>query len=195
MRTTVVFTTHSSKEKFTTKMKYTCSISNDSLFLIGLLLPYADQIVILADGRISEKGALKDLIASSSYIQAMNVKTYSACNEEIVASDEKASTRGFSHIIGVDEEEESVPDSAESTLNELSEDDTARQKGDFSDYIYYLRATGLPVVAGFFGTVAFWAFCRQFPSTSSGDTVSVTRGLSHANFMCSCVGRLVDGSE
>ncbi|KAK4071878.1 hypothetical protein Trihar35433_3942 [Trichoderma harzianum] len=141
MRTTVVFTTHSS-----------------------LLLPYADQIVILADGRISEKGALKDLIASSSYIQAMNVKTYSACNEEIVASDEKASTRGFSHIIGVDEEEESVPDSAESTLNELSEDDTARQKGDFSDYIYYLRATGLPVVAGFFGTVAFWAFCRQFPT-------------------------------
>ncbi|PTB48345.1 hypothetical protein M431DRAFT_547019 [Trichoderma harzianum CBS 226.95] len=141
MRTTVVFTTHSS-----------------------LLLPYADQIVVLADGRISEKGALKDLIASSSYIQAMNVKTSSACNEEIVASDEKASTRGFSHIIGVDEEEESVPDSAESTLNELSEDDTARQKGDFSDYIYYLRATGLPVVAGFFGTVAFWAFCRQFPT-------------------------------
>lgn len=163
--------------------------------MIGLLLPYADQIVVLADGRISEKGTLKDLIASSSYIQAMNIKTSSACNEEIVASDEKASTRGFPHIIGVDEEEESVPDSAESTLNELSEDDTARQKGDFSDYTYYLRATGFPVAVGFLGTVAFWAFCRQFPSTSRGDMVSVTYELSHANFICSCMGRLVDSSK
>lgn len=176
-------------------MKNICLISNDSLFLIGLLLPYADQIVVLADGRISEKGALKDLIASSSYIQAMNVKSSSASTEEMMAPDEKASTRDFSHILGVDEEEESVPDSAESTLNELSEDDTTRQKGDFSDYMYYLRATGFPVVTGFLATVAFWAFCRQFPSTSSGDTVSVTHDLRYADFICSCMGGLVDSSK
>ncbi|KAL7914375.1 ABC transporter [Trichoderma velutinum] len=141
MRTTVVFTTHSS-----------------------LLLPYADQIIVLADGQVFEKGVLKDLIASSSYIQAMKVKTSSACDEELVAPDKKASTCDSSPIIVVDDEEESVPDSAESTLNDLPEDDTSRQKGDFSDYIYYLRATGFPVVVGFLGTVALWAFCRQFPT-------------------------------
>ncbi|UKZ82921.1 hypothetical protein TrVFT333_010721 [Trichoderma virens FT-333] len=141
MRTTVVFVTHSS-----------------------LLLPYADQIIVLADGHIVEKGILKDLKSCSAYIQAMKVKSSSLCDKEKVTLEEKASNPGLSPIIGVAGEEETVPGSADSTLNELSDDDISRQKGDFSDYTYYLTATGFPVAAGFLGTVAFWAFCRQFPT-------------------------------
>lgn len=166
MGTTVVLATHSSKLILAFRIKLVCSISNQSPFFAGLLLPYADQIVVLADGRIVEKGILEDLKASSTYIQDMKVKSLSSSDEETVESDEKVSSPGFSPVIGGDGEEEACSDTPESTLNELSDDDINRQKGDYSDYTYYLRVTGFPVVVGFLGAVAFWAFCRQFPSTS-----------------------------
>ncbi|KAK2616711.1 hypothetical protein QQS21_000323 [Conoideocrella luteorostrata] len=130
----------------------------------NVFLPFADQIVVLADGRIIEDGALEDLRSSSAYIKDMKVASPSSPTKDPIKPSDKVFDPSFSSKAGGDDQDDTPSDTAGSTLNEETGDDTDRQKGDYSDYTYYFKATGLPAVIAFFGIAIFWAFCRQFPT-------------------------------
>ncbi|KAL4958875.1 ABC transporter [Aspergillus stella-maris] len=136
------------------QMQSTIVLATHSRFL----LRYANEIVVLAGGRVVETGSLASLLSSSAYIQGLQTKlpTPSVYSEKSEAptkakvSDHQSESR--SEMIEAAESLEHQPD------------DHARQVGDWSVYGYYASASGRTIVAFCLGLIMAWSFCREFPT-------------------------------
>jgi hypothetical protein len=119
-------------------------------FSIAHHLPYSNYIVALnEDGAIVEKGFYDELVAAKGYISSLN-STASRVNTERAPD------------VVLDDE----------TLQELNlpeddnADDTSRQTGDWSVYMYYFQHIGWSLLALFVGLCAFFVLCMIAPRES-----------------------------
>ncbi|KAL4959071.1 P-loop containing nucleoside triphosphate hydrolase protein [Aspergillus stella-maris] len=131
LQTTVVATTHS-----------------------GAVLQYADEVIVLADGRIDATGTLDALRSNNSYIQ--NLKTTSSGtsttdNEE----NEKIAEKSLPSDPVEDTATTELLDSTAST-------DFTRQNGDFSVYRYYASVSGRRIALATIILTLLWCFFREF---------------------------------
>lgn len=122
----------------------------------GFLLQYADNVVVLVDGRIVDTGSLQSLQASNTYIQGLNIAsptphvTKESNEMPLTPSDSGSQTKN-------EELEAELIDHESST-------DLTRQTGDFSVYAYYASASGLTSVLISLVLALLWSFCREFPT-------------------------------
>lgn len=120
-------------------------------FSIAHHLPYSNYIVALGeDGCIVEKGSYDELVAAKGYIGSLD-STASRVNTErapdIVLDDETL-------------QELNLPD-------DENADDTSRQTGDWSVYLYYFQHIGWPLLTLFVGICAFFVLCMIAPREST----------------------------
>ncbi|KAJ5408595.1 P-loop containing nucleoside triphosphate hydrolase protein [Penicillium cosmopolitanum] len=110
-------------------------------------LPYSNYIVALGqDGSIIEKGSYDELVAAKGYVSSLD-STASRVNTErapdIVLDDETL-------------QELNLPDDDHA-------DDTSRQTGDWSVYLYYFQHIGWPLLTLFVGLCGFFVLCMIAP--------------------------------
>jgi ABC-type multidrug transport system ATPase subunit len=123
------------------------------------LLRYAQNVIVLEDGRVIQTGKLDSLKTPNSYIQEL--KTASATptvNGSGRSSNDEVKASSLS-----DQDEEFAEDEMD---NQHSYDDLNRQEGDFSVYSYYASASGRLTFVSCLIFALFWAFCREFTSKS-----------------------------
>lgn len=113
-------------------------------------LPYSNYIVALGqDGSIIEKGSYDELVAAKGYVSSLD-STASRVNTErapdIVLDDETL-------------QELNLPDDDHA-------DDTSRQTGDWSVYLYYFQHIGWPLLTLFVGLCGFFVLCMIAPRES-----------------------------
>ncbi|KAJ5492161.1 ABC transporter integral membrane type 1 [Penicillium expansum] len=127
------------------KMQTTCS-----------LLQYADNVIVLEDGRVLETGSLDSLKTPNSYIQDLkSASVTSSVNSSCISPNEEAISSSISHMKNEDLAEDDVD-------NPDSYDDLNRQEGDFSVYSYYASASGRLTFISCLIVALLWAFCREF---------------------------------
>jgi len=118
---------------------------------IDKLLPFADNIIVLEDGRILESGSLQSLQASDGYIEKLSLT--------ILDDAENADTY---HPLSAQADESAqveTPGSFDEVLH-----DPCRQNGDFSVYRYYTDVSGHRPIILFLLFMLLWSFCGEFPS-------------------------------
>ncbi|KAJ5138787.1 uncharacterized protein N7515_003635 [Penicillium bovifimosum] len=129
MQTTVVFATHS-----------------------RLLLQYADNIVVLAHGRIVETGTLQNLKIGNAYVQDMNDALPASSTIDV-----QQETKNVSPFPHDDDDTDEAESHSENPGESLS-----RQQGDLSIYAYYASASGRITVVLCVACALIWAFCGEF---------------------------------
>ncbi|RDW87858.1 hypothetical protein BP5796_03552 [Coleophoma crateriformis] len=118
-------------------------------------LPLADQILVLADKKIVEKGTWDDLRSSTGYVSKLQVKDSDSLSAQNAAN-EKPST---------------VPGTIPPSKNDIL--DLSRRNGDLSVYLYYFNCVGLPLLALFL-------FCNIMYGASFAITPSILRMWSES---------------
>ncbi|KAL4815395.1 ABC transporter [Aspergillus spinulosporus] len=121
----------------------------------GYLLRYADEIVVLSDGQLVEKGTLEDLRVRSAYVQGLQTSLPRPTLSLDI--DEQDGTEGK-------RANEAVPNENDGLLDHESPLDPTRRYGDLSVYAYYVTAGGRMTVAVSLVLIMAWSFCREFPS-------------------------------
>lgn len=124
------------------------------------LLQYADNVIVLEDGRVLETGSLDSLKTPNSYTQDLkSASVTSSVNSSGISSNDEAISSSISHMKNEDLAEDDVD-------NPDSYDDLNRQEGDFSVYSYYASASGRLTFISCLIVALLWAFCREFTSKS-----------------------------
>ncbi|KAL4962566.1 ABC transporter [Aspergillus stella-maris] len=140
------------------QMQSTIVLTTHSRFL----LRYADQIVVLADGRVAATGNMSSLESSSAWIQGLQTTTVptpsGSENSEPLANAKVSEHRQSSN------ESEKKSEAAEFLEHQPPADDPARRVGDWSVYGYYASAAGRTTVVFCLGLILAWSFCREFPT-------------------------------
>ncbi|KAJ5542894.1 hypothetical protein N7535_005316 [Penicillium sp. DV-2018c] len=131
MQTTVVFATHSRP-----------------------LLQHADNIVVLAHGRIVETGTLQNLKVGNAYLQDMDDAL--PASSPVAAQQETENVSPFGDP-GADYDIDETELHSERPGENLS-----RQQGDLSIYAYYASASGRVTFALCLACTLIWAFCGEF---------------------------------
>ncbi|KAL4985081.1 hypothetical protein BDW68DRAFT_189949 [Aspergillus falconensis] len=105
------------------------------------LLPYADEIVILGDGQVVEKGNLEDLRARSAFVQGLQTSlptsTSSAVDSKSSETAEATSAPSGQNETEDEQANETSPSENDELLNHESPSDPTRRNGDLSVYTYY----------------------------------------------------------
>ncbi|KXG52764.1 ABC transporter, integral membrane type 1 [Penicillium griseofulvum] len=123
----------------------------------GFLLPYADNILVLTDGRIVDTGSLNSLQSSNTYIQGLKT----TLPAPLITNE----INGTPPSLQVSDDETKNVDSDDvELLDHASLTDPTRQAGDFSVYAYYASASGRMAVIISLGLILCWSFCREFSS-------------------------------
>ncbi|PWY65371.1 multidrug resistance protein MDR [Aspergillus sclerotioniger CBS 115572] len=104
------------------------------------LLAFADHVVVLRDGKISEQGPPRKL-------QLWNHLNETTCSPHLT-----------------DEPQGTAPNNRMASGTSPQSDDMDRKLGDLSIYAYYLRAAGSRKVLLYFIALVIGVFCSQFPS-------------------------------
>ncbi|KAL4798804.1 P-loop containing nucleoside triphosphate hydrolase protein [Aspergillus venezuelensis] len=131
LQTTVVATTHSS-----------------------VILQYADEVIVLADGRIDATGSLDVLRSNNSYIQ--NLK---ATPSSIPTTDDEENGEAMETPVPRDPIEHTA---TTGLLNDAAFTDFTRQNGDFSVYRYYASVSGKRFAVATLILTLLWCFFREF---------------------------------
>ncbi|KAL4951097.1 P-loop containing nucleoside triphosphate hydrolase protein [Aspergillus filifer] len=131
LQTTVVATTHS-----------------------GAVLQYADEVIVLADGRIDATGTLDALRSNNSYIQ--NLK---ATPSSTSTTDDETKEKVVDIPLPGDLVERTV---TTELLDDTAPADFTRQNGDFSVYRYYASVSGRSIAVSTVIMTLLWCFCREF---------------------------------
>ncbi|KAL4786969.1 P-loop containing nucleoside triphosphate hydrolase protein [Aspergillus varians] len=122
----------------------------------GFLLRYADDLVVLAEGRVVDTGDVASLRSSNRYIQNMQTES-----PESSISIESSSELLLDPTV-IEHENENLETSE--LLDHESPPDPTRQDGDSSVYAYYASAAGRKAVAAALVMIMGWSFCREFPT-------------------------------
>ncbi|KGO72305.1 ABC transporter, integral membrane type 1 [Penicillium expansum] len=134
------------------KLQTTVVFATHSMFL----LQYADNVIVLEDGRVLETGSLDSLKTPNSYTQDLkSASVTSSVNSSGISSNDEAISSSISHMKNEDLAEDDVD-------NPDSYDDLNRQEGDFSVYSYYASASGRLTFISCLIVALLWAFCREF---------------------------------
>ncbi|KAJ5496675.1 ABC transporter integral membrane type 1 [Penicillium fimorum] len=134
------------------KMQTTVVFATHSMFL----LQYADNVIILEDGRVLETGKLGSLKTSKSYIQELKPASATpTINDSGISSNDEVNVSVLPNYQDEDFTEDGLD-------NGGSYDDLNRQEGDFSVYSYYASASGRLTFVSCLVVALFWAFCREF---------------------------------
>ncbi|KAL3480358.1 hypothetical protein BJX99DRAFT_254660 [Aspergillus californicus] len=118
------------------------------------ILRYADQVVVLADGGVTETGSLSALQSSNSYIQDLKTAPANAS----VISDEPNETAVEGAAFNHPDEHMDIID----PLDHAESIDSTRQNGDSSVYGYYASVSGRTTAVPSIITTLCWCFCREF---------------------------------
>lgn len=146
--------------------------------LTGELLPYADKILVLANGKIEHDGSYDELVTSGVIDEAVSLIRETAVKDGVIET-------GASGLGGKAEEVTATPD------------DLSRATGDFAVYSYYLKSIGYQKAVVFVFFVVLYVFCatfsREFYSstfTSLGPPSNQRPELTHR---CRDMAYVVDG--
>ncbi|KAL4994768.1 P-loop containing nucleoside triphosphate hydrolase protein [Aspergillus recurvatus] len=132
------------------KMQTTVVLATHSRFL----LQHADNIVVLADGRIVETGTFQNLKADNDFVQDM--ENALPTPSPTAVQYEKETVSPFR-----DPDDDDGTDEAE-PHNEQPGENLSRQQGDLSIYAYYASASGSTTVALCLACALIWAVCGEF---------------------------------
>lgn len=119
-------------------------------------LPFADHIVVLGeDGKISEQGSYKELVASGGYVSGL----------DLPPAQWSANKREFKldYLFSATNKQAPLPQAAVPEIGDESELEANRRTGDISIYLYYAKAVGRSAVLGFILAITAYVFCIQFP--------------------------------
>ncbi|PYH40847.1 putative ABC multidrug transporter [Aspergillus saccharolyticus JOP 1030-1] len=123
----------------------------------GFLLQFADYVVMLRDGRVSEPSTLPSLTQRSDFVRSL---------QTAVAETSSIDTSDSSH----DSAERAVTDThnndahARDSTREDSLQGLSRQTGDFAVYAYYASAAGRRNIVLALLFAFMWAFFHEFPT-------------------------------
>lgn len=124
------------------------------------LLQYADNVIVLEDGRIVETGSLNSLKTPNSYIQELKAASAAFA---VSGSGSDSDVKVEESSLHLDKMDETF---AEEELHDQdSYDGLNRQEGDFSIYSYYASSSGRITFVSSVIVALLWAFCREFTST------------------------------
>ncbi|KAL3702602.1 hypothetical protein TMatcc_011278 [Talaromyces marneffei ATCC 18224] len=123
----------------------------DRLFLPRLhLLPYANEIIVLDQGKVTAMGSYNEIIIQKPEI-ALRLQTN---------GEDGFQCRGLSELSLTSTERNAEIDEIEPTDNERN--DHSRQQGSWSVYGYYFRSAGYILLLFFLGFATIEAFCTNF---------------------------------
>ena len=120
-------------------------------------LPYADHIVVLGDnGKITEQGSYKELIASGGYVSSLDL----APVEWTIKSKEMSLDQLLLPMVktGIHE-----PPPIELAHTSDLEFEANKRTGDLSIYAFYARSVGTFAVITFVVAISGYVFCISFP--------------------------------
>ncbi|KAK7997810.1 hypothetical protein PG989_005850 [Apiospora arundinis] len=132
-RTTVIIATHSHK-----------------------IMPFADNIISLEDGRIQETGSFDSLIQGQGYMGRLGLQLSRDGGVVKVQESNNSTSSVKPSIKSVEHQEEEKP--------HTDMTDTRRKNGDMSVYKYYLKNAGWKVVILYTISVVIWIFFSEFSS-------------------------------
>ncbi|KIW14386.1 hypothetical protein PV08_07168 [Exophiala spinifera] len=118
----------------------------------GNIMAFADAIVILEDGRITEVGTPSSLLGKSSYVHKLGRKS--------VQDSETVEEVPPSELLPPDEFSHRLQEASEEAVD--TEHDLRRKNGDLSVYQYYFQSAGAGVVALYLTFVTLLEFCTNF---------------------------------
>lgn len=132
----------------------------------GFLLQFADYVVALREGRVSEAGTLDTLKERNDFVRNLKVTVADSPGSDSDSSDESVSlTMPDKHHDGAEDLE-----TKEDSLN-----DQSRQTGDFAVYAFYASAAGRLNIALSLVFAFMWAFCHEFPSMLNHSLLTLSR--------------------
>ena len=121
------------------------------LISIDKLLPFADNVIVLEDGRILEAGSLESLQASDGYVTRLSLTILDDADSADIYNPPFTQADAPAQI--------ETPPTFDEALH-----DPHRQNGDFSVYRYYTDVSGHRPVILFLLLMLLWSFCGEFPS-------------------------------
>lgn len=109
-------------------------------------LPFADQVLVLADGTITEQGPFAELRRREGYLARLTaeLETKDAENDELEEQQRGGKKQAKSH-------------------QTTDVEEAVRPLGDMQVYKHYFEAVGWISTAGFFVMIASFAFFSRFP--------------------------------
>ena len=119
-------------------------------------LPFADHIVVLNEnGKVSEQGSYKELVAAGGYISGLDLPPaeWSANRKEFK----------LDYLVSSANKPAPQPQATLPTIEDESELEANRRTGDISIYLYYAAAVGRVAVLIFAFAISGYVFCIQFP--------------------------------
>ncbi|QGA17379.1 hypothetical protein EYB26_005050 [Talaromyces marneffei] len=114
------------------------------------LLPYANEIIVLDQGKVTAMGSYNEIIIQKPEI-ALRLQTN---------GEDGFQCRGLSELSLTSTERNAEIDEIEPTDNERN--DHSRQQGSWSVYGYYFRSAGYILLLFFLGFATIEAFCTNF---------------------------------
>ncbi|KAL4967241.1 P-loop containing nucleoside triphosphate hydrolase protein, partial [Aspergillus stella-maris] len=121
----------------------------------GSVLQYADQVIVMTDGRIDATGDLSSLHCNNDYIQSLKIAPASTSS---IVSNTSSDTDAESAIsTQLDEPADTV-----NLVEQGKSTDSSRQSGDLSVYGYYASVSGRTSATLSVIMTLLWCFCREF---------------------------------
>jgi ATP-binding cassette subfamily C (CFTR/MRP) protein 1 len=148
--TTVILVTHHGKSKHAS-YGLTRMISNRD---IDKPVTFADQVIVLDNGQITESGSPSEVLQRHPTIDSLGL-----------TSIEPGTTGDISGTVY-------PPDDLVISSDDVSEPneahvDSRRKNGDISVYKYYLASSGYKTICAYTATMIVWMFCTEFPCKSA----------------------------
>lgn len=119
------------------------------------MLPYADEIIVLDQGRVTAIGSYEEIIARKPDI-ASKLQT---------AREDSHLESPTSELPLALKEEKALIENRNQTDNET--DDHTRQQGSWSVYRYYFQSAGYTLLFFFLVSATIECFCTSFQSKST----------------------------
>ncbi|KAL4948254.1 P-loop containing nucleoside triphosphate hydrolase protein [Aspergillus filifer] len=156
------------------KMHTTVVLATHSRFL----LQYADNIVVLSNGRIVETDTLQNLKAASHFIQDMEDAQQTPSSIPVQHGKENMSPLEDPDDDDDDDDDDDNTDEAEPRSG-LPDENLKRQQGDLAIYAYYASASGKITVALCLMCALLWAVCGEL--TTVWLDIWTSANAEHAN--------------
>ncbi|KAI1339794.1 ABC transporter [Xylariaceae sp. FL0016] len=119
------------------------------------VMPLADVIITLEEGRITEVGPPAILLSNAGYVSTLGLQT------AVSSAEPKHTTHS---VIDDTYRQKSRISIKQATESDKTLDEMKRKNGDLSVYSYYFASSGLGTIALFVACIVVWVFCSRFPT-------------------------------